>query len=204
MLICVAVLTVITSYTDLKFRKIPNKVTIPIFLLGIVWHVVFHWSDPGLILDGLASFAVGFGMLFILWLVGASAAGDVKFMGALSIWLGFKQLFLVLIVSIFVILIGTTVGFMLCVRKYGLRKTLELYKQRPKAINAANSGKSFQPIDTKKNPIFMNYAVPMSISTWLVLGWVFMKPYFRPDVPAAKTNPQQLQQPLNQVELGSN
>jgi Flp pilus assembly protein protease CpaA len=51
------------------------------------------------LLFALGGFTVGFGILFMLWLVGGSLGGDVKFMGAVGSWLGAWLTFQVLVLS---------------------------------------------------------------------------------------------------------
>ena len=53
---------------DLREKRIPNKLTLPVFFAGWIYQIAFHgWAG---ILDGLAGFAIGFGVLFVLWFIG--------------------------------------------------------------------------------------------------------------------------------------
>src|SRR5262245_16733167 len=103
---CLALFSVAAAVSDFRFRRIPNWLTVPMFVLGLVFHaVVGGWagSGTGLIDSGLKSsllgFFVGFGTLFALWLIGGGGGGDVKLMGALAVWLGYPLVLLVLICS---------------------------------------------------------------------------------------------------------
>src|SRR5258708_384 len=108
---CLSVFTAVAAVTDLRTRKIPNKLTVPLFLLGILFQLAFHpYGDQtvvGSLLNVAAAFALGFGTLFVLWMVGGGGAGDTKMMGALSVWLGWKMTIAVLILSTIIVLIGT-------------------------------------------------------------------------------------------------
>jgi len=83
------VLLIILAWTvvaDLRYRKIPNLLTLPAMLFGIAYHSC---------LTGLAGFgfstgglAVGVGLLFAFYLAGMMGAGDVKLMGAVGSLLG--------------------------------------------------------------------------------------------------------------------
>jgi prepilin peptidase CpaA len=89
-LACVGLFTGAAAVWDFRTRKLPNVLTVPAFAAGLLFHTVFgglSYSQEGL-LFALTGFAVGFGMLFLLWLVGGISGGDVKFMGALGCWLG--------------------------------------------------------------------------------------------------------------------
>ena len=69
-LLCLAV------YHDLKFRKVPNKITLPIALAGILLSLL----DSGL--EGLVFSIVGlvFGLLIFIipYMLGGMGAGDVN------------------------------------------------------------------------------------------------------------------------------
>ena len=74
------------TYFDLKFRKIPNGLTVSAFAAGLIFHLVTQGaSGLGLAMGG---FAAGFLPLLVLWLIGGGGGGDVKLMGALGAWLG--------------------------------------------------------------------------------------------------------------------
>ena len=71
---------------DLRTRRIPNWLTVPAFAAGMLFHIVTGgWS--GFLFAG-GGFAVGFGILLALWLIGGGGGGDVKLMGAIGAWLG--------------------------------------------------------------------------------------------------------------------
>ena len=89
LLIVVAVFTLLTTWTDVKERKIYNWATLPMWLLGWVYQTGwFGWA--GLLNGGLGC-AVGFGLFFLLWTMKIAGGGDVKLMAALGVWLGFQQ-----------------------------------------------------------------------------------------------------------------
>ena len=75
----------IAFYTDIKYLKIPNKLTGTGVILGLTYHGISGgWNGIYFSLTGLT---VGFFMLLVLYLVRAVEAGDVKLfalIGALS------------------------------------------------------------------------------------------------------------------------
>ncbi|MEM2192541.1 MAG: A24 family peptidase, partial [Candidatus Hadarchaeales archaeon] len=72
--------TCVAIYTDLKSRIIPNRLTYPMIIAGLllnlldgIWHLNFWKAISGFLGAGI-SFAIGYGM----WLTGGWAGGDVK------------------------------------------------------------------------------------------------------------------------------
>ena len=170
-IVCMAVFTAVAAVIDLRTRRIPNKLTVPVFLAGIVFQIgcmIFanRFDSVWLaIADLLKAFAVGFGVLFVLWMIGGGGGGDVKLMGALSVWLGFDRTLAVLAMSTAVVLFGTLAIMVVKITRQGLERA------RTQLANQRNvPGKAPQRR-------IMTYAFPVAIATWLVLIWFsFVKP----------------------------
>lgn len=102
------------AYTDLKYHKIYNKLTMPVILAGLVCNLLLGG------LRGLAGSLLGIltGALFaVLWLMGMLKAGDIKLymaVGALAGWrfCGCTMIFSVLIG-------GAAAAFLMAIRKTG-------------------------------------------------------------------------------------
>ena len=83
----------IASVTDVRSGKIPNWVTYPAVVAGLIGHtLVGGWrGDPeaaGLILGlqgSLLGLAAGFGPLLVAWWAGGIGGGDAKLMGAVGV-----------------------------------------------------------------------------------------------------------------------
>jgi Flp pilus assembly protein protease CpaA len=91
LLTVVLIAVVISVYTDLRWRKIKNYVTIPLFLFGIA-----YWSIEGGALKAIESALVG-GLIGFLILRGAErGAGDIKLAVGLATCLGYPSAFLFL------------------------------------------------------------------------------------------------------------
>ena len=59
-LTCVGLYTIAAAIWDIRIKKIPNKLTLPVFGLGLVYQGAFNqWAG---LLDGLLGFAVGMPM----------------------------------------------------------------------------------------------------------------------------------------------
>jgi len=77
-----------------KEKRIPNALTLPLFIVGLLWSAWF---------GGLSSLAEAAGVsalmalpYIVLFLFFGGGAGDAKLMGAIGAWLGLKQGLMVL------------------------------------------------------------------------------------------------------------
>ena len=87
----------IATYTDLRWRRIPNWLVFPFLLAGIVVSAVAHgWHGLGQSFEGLGLGLLIYGILF--WM-GGMGAGDVKLCAAIGAWIGPQQLFFAMIVT---------------------------------------------------------------------------------------------------------
>ncbi|RMH40205.1 MAG: prepilin peptidase [Deltaproteobacteria bacterium] len=75
------------AWSDLRHRRVSNRLNLAIFALGLGWRVAL---DPSLstVALALAGAAVGFALLFPLFAARWTGAGDVKLLAALGAWLG--------------------------------------------------------------------------------------------------------------------
>lgn len=74
------------AWGDLRTYRIPNYLTFGAALAGLVYQVAFH--GLGGLGSGLLGLALGFFLLFPVYLFGSMGAGDVKALAALGTWLG--------------------------------------------------------------------------------------------------------------------
>lgn len=164
---CLAVFTAVAAVTDLRTRKIPNKLTVPAFLLGLVFQLYFHpYGDGtlgGSLFDAAKAFGIGFGTLFVLWIIGGGGAGDTKMMGALSVWLGSKMTLAVLALSTGFVLVGTLAVMAYQAATHGIRKTQQKFSHQE--LTKAD----------KPQRRMMTYAFPVALATWIVVLWFHLK-----------------------------
>jgi prepilin peptidase CpaA len=138
----VGLLTLAAMVWDYRERRIPNALTLPAFVLGLVYQAVFR-GMPGLA-DAGGGFLIGFGALFLLWMIGGGGGGDVKLMGSLSVWLGARLVTQVLVVSVVLVWLATV--FCVVFRK--------------KVHDSANP----------KRHRVMAFAIPAGLATWLIVA----------------------------------
>lgn len=72
--------------TDLRFRTIPNWLTLPYCASGFLFHAIAGgWAAAG---EAAWGAAAGFLPLLAVYALGGIGAGDVKLFGAVGAWLG--------------------------------------------------------------------------------------------------------------------
>lgn len=154
LLVCVAVFTITAAISDYRTRRIPNELSLIAFVLGVgfqAWHG--GWAGVG---EAAVAFAVGFGLFLVLWLIGGGGGGDVKLMGALSVWLGVSliwqvALFSTVLVAIYSVFVSVT-------------------KNKSSRSEPSVSGGTPPLASRKKEPIRVAFAIPVALATWLVIG----------------------------------
>ena len=166
-LICVGAYTLAAAIWDIRIKKIPNKLTLPVFGLGLVYQVVFNQVD-GLLAAG-AGFAAGFGLLYILWMIGSGGGGDVKLMGALGVWLGGKLTLMVLVGSTLMAAVGTFFVIVFKATTHGVWASKDRYLATGKLKKGEKPKK--ETLEQKQKRRTMGFAPPVALATWLVVAW---------------------------------
>ena len=175
---CVMILTAAAVVCDVRTNKLPNWLTVSGFCSGVLFHAVdgfcqlrLAWAGGGLLFS-LGGFATGFGILFVLWLIGASGGGDVKFMGALGAWLGAWMTFQVLVAS--ALFAGVCTLGLMVLGWFGVT----LWKAPRAAVKSQAKGKKTADSARTRSYLFgrqaaVPYGVPAALATWsvLVLQW---------------------------------
>lgn len=167
----------LASYFDIKFRKIPNKLTFPVILWGLISAIIisgfkeFQFSFLG--------FVFGIAVFFIPFALNMIGGGDVKLMGAIGALMGWRfslsavlysavaggiiviiiSLFNKKLVSILLIILGTIINPLL---KYLYSKTSNI--SLLKLINY------FESIKVNRKKEYIPYGVVITIGTFLVLS----------------------------------
>lgn len=183
-------LTCLAAYTDLRTAKIPNRLTVLTFALGLVVNVVrAGWMaaenkplwvfDSGSavagvfdgLLFGLVGFVIMFAVMFAFWILGMCGGGDVKLFAAVAAWVGLTfALFGIWVVS--VVALFFWFGARILSRGLSPRavnRTMDELK-KPKGAKALGDEKSGP---AKPPKLRVTYSLPIAVATVVVLLWVF-------------------------------
>ncbi|NWL90450.1 MULTISPECIES: A24 family peptidase [unclassified Paenibacillus] len=92
------VMLIAAFITDIRSMKIPNKITLSGFMIGLVYHAATGGIEG--ILFAMKGAAAGLGLMFLMYLLRAVGGGDVKLFGAIGAWLGVSLTLSILMYSI--------------------------------------------------------------------------------------------------------
>lgn len=98
MSVAVISLTAGAAILDVRTRRIPNLLTGPALLAGLLAHLVV--AGPTGLRDSMYGALVAGGLLLPGWLLGWTGAGDVKLMAAVGAWLAFPAAVLAVLASL--------------------------------------------------------------------------------------------------------
>jgi prepilin peptidase CpaA len=88
-----AVVLALSVYTELKEKRIPNALTVS----GMIAGLALGYLPGGLTLGASAlGLLIGFGTLFVFYVLGGMGGGDVKLMGAVGALAGFPMILSIL------------------------------------------------------------------------------------------------------------
>ncbi|MFT9496431.1 A24 family peptidase [Anaerosolibacter sp.] len=121
-LLLIMILTVCVI-TDIRSRKIYNKIIYPSLLVTFLSHLLQGGWDQ--LLGAILGFSLGFFLLLIPYLMGGMGAGDVKLLALIG---ALKGSSFVLYTGIYMALIGGAIALILLIHH---KKLLQFLKQMP-------------------------------------------------------------------------
>jgi prepilin peptidase CpaA len=105
---------------DVRYRRIPNWLTVGGILIGLALNTFLYQGWPGLRF-ALTGMAAGFGVYFVLYAVRAMGAGDVKLMAAVGAMVGWEDWFGIFLITA---VIGGVMALILVATRGRMKKTL--------------------------------------------------------------------------------
>jgi prepilin peptidase CpaA len=117
-ILLLAVLT--ASVTDLRWRRIPNWLTVGTLAVGFLFNALIAYPSPG---EGLwfaaKGFALAFTLNFVMYLLHMTGAGDVKMLAAIGALVGCSDFLGVFLIKA---LLGGALALLLAAGKGRLRQ----------------------------------------------------------------------------------
>lgn len=173
-------LLVMSVYHDYRTQKIPNKITVPAIVAGVVLSTVYYGFSG--LKTSLIGFLVGFLIFLIPFIMGGMGAGDVKLMAAIGAVMGVK---FVLWTFVYTAIVGGLIAIGYGVYKRGIRASLKLFggfilspllkflyrfTGRDTLIKWYGSIKKNE---MKSDRLYIPYAIPIAIGAVLVYtNWI--------------------------------
>lgn len=142
----------LACYTDLKYLKIPNRLSLLPYVTGVFLYTI-KLDFIGLLKASLGALLL-FVILFLLYLTKGLGAGDVKFLTGLAFLLDFNRLSTIVIYSF---LIAGLVAMFIYILKYVYR-----------LFNTKSTSKSKSTIMSVKHIPFMITVLPAFIFDWYI------------------------------------
>jgi Flp pilus assembly protein protease CpaA len=152
LLAVLAACTAATIYCCRRDLRIPNALTLPMFVGGFAYQGVFG-GLAGLG-DGVLGFLVAFGLMFALYLVAEVGAGAAKLWSALGVWLG--PWLTLQALPVFVLLMAITAAAVRWVERRDRR-----------ALTDAQL--AMGPV--RPQSMLVELATPTALATWGVVAW---------------------------------
>lgn len=163
----VALYIAIAAVVDYRTKKIPNWLTVPAAVLGLAYNSL---APQGLgPVAALLGFAIGFLLLLLPWILGGGGMGDVKMLAALGAWLGPVLILIAFGMSAILAAVGATIIIATSTMGTGIMATQDRY------IRAGDGAAVASGHAPRKVRRVLPFAVPVAISTWLMLGWLLVK-----------------------------
>ena len=156
------------AITDVRSSKIPNLITFPLMLVGLIAHGYFNGLEG--FLFSLKGFGIGFSLLFIFYMLGGMGAGDVKLMGAVGAIIGPTDVFVAFLTTA---CLGGLYAISLMVLQWGWPSTAERVRTILTTWLVMRSFKT--PPSSPKGQPKLRYALVIGLGTLGSQGWRWME-----------------------------
>lgn len=154
--------------TDIKAMKIPNKLTIPAMLSGLLFQGIYGgWAG---LLFSLKGLGIAFGILLVMHWIGAVGAGDVKLFGGIGAWMG--TLFSVQSI-VYSVLFAGVIGILIVLWR---RETFSRLKNVVRGITGTvifRDVQYFKQISSKS----LRFPFMLAVLPGFVVAYVYSLPY---------------------------
>jgi prepilin peptidase CpaA len=158
----VCVLLIWAAWIDGKQLRVPNWLTFPMVLSGLVYSAwVGGWQGLG---DGLVGMAVGLATLLPLYAVGGMGAGDVKLMAGIGAWLGASVTWEAFVWSV---IVGAVMAVMMVAWRKSWKKHCGNFSQIVLEFMTVKSPGELSKIAAERKPqmLLLPYGIPICVGS---------------------------------------
>lgn len=161
--IAVGIIAGLAAITDLRQRRIPNVITVPAAVLGLLFHSVLPIGEGWWF--ALAGFAVGAALLILPYLLGGGGMGDIKLLAAMGTWLG---PFWILVAFATGTVVGAVLTLICLIAGRSFEELIGIKIDPSAAKKQASQPRAMKalPFRSKKA---LPFAVPLAMGTWIML-----------------------------------
>lgn len=160
LLLFLSLILLLASIFDLSQRRIPNALTFPAMVTGIVYWTFLNGMEG--FMHGTGGLSLGIGILLVFYLKGMMGAGDVKLLGAVGSFLGPHGVFHAFLYSA---IIGGLYALFVLARSRVLKQTVMRYGLMAKAYLGTGQLMYIPPQEGELPPLC--YGVAISLGTIL-------------------------------------
>jgi prepilin peptidase CpaA len=158
----VCILLIWAAYIDGKQLRVPNWLTFPMVLSGLVYSAwVGGWAGLG---DGLVGMCVGLATLLPLYAVGGMGAGDVKLMAGIGAWLGAAATWNAFVVSV---IVGAIMAVCMVAWRKSWKKHCGNFSQIVLEFMTVKSPGELSRIAAERKPqmLLLPYGIPICVGS---------------------------------------
>ncbi len=161
------VLLAVAVVSDLRERRVSNRVSGFLLLLGLLASIVQGGAIPTGLARSLGGVAIGMAIWFPMYLLRLVGAGDVKLFAAGSAWIGWQA---ALLGSLATGLLGGVLGLVWLLHRLGLQAGILSIMQSLRAPNLLQ----LTPLDRRERvPYALAIAGGLSCGWWwAMLPWI--------------------------------
>ena len=174
--IVILLILILSVKSDVTERRIPNKLTVPVILWGIVTAGIYSGFNG--ILFSLSGFLVGLAVFFVPFVMGGMGAGDVKLMAAIGSVLGWKlTLYSALLTAVaggiivigYMIYIGKFFGMIKNIGVHFIRWALYISYLATQKEGLHKRYSSLDVSEVQNEKTYIPYGVAIAVGTLVVL-----------------------------------
>ena len=164
----VSAVLIFAAYIDGKQLKVPNWITFPMVLSGLLYHSVAHgWGGFSASLLG-----IGCGLLCLLPLysIGGMGAGDVKLMAGIGAWLGAATTWNAFLVTV---VVGALMAVIMVLRSGKIQHHVTQFFHIAYEIFTIRDPKALFAIakDRKPTMYLLPYGIPICIGSIMYFAY---------------------------------